>query len=1674
MNNMKKAHELTAIAAESHGMAELKYQAYLSSSEAATKRLQNAWEGLSNEFRTSDFLAGVKEKFAWLIENLPRVAGFLGSIMVSFKSMRGVRGLFANNQTIFSGIGQRISGAWGNALEYATGYNKDERSGLLGKLVNLGQLIRSDTKRIADVETRRIGQDNKGSGALSGGALNNKHFMTGDRYVGDRLIREDMFTGKWHYVNKNGRLGRKISSNDKISLLGQQIEEVSAQEGKFAVDTEAFKKSFGENLNKKVGTFDDSQIKVSQARQADLAEQAKKITFTHGGKQYYRDLNGQWINASNGIVASTRLSETLNRQAEMTKNRGLQTEYEVLQTSNAGLQGQLNTLTKQQQEHSDKEGRIPRITDFAAKQVEGAYFKDGKWYYKNHKEIKNADMVTALNEQQQQQQDAFDIEKQNQINALNKQQKAQERKQKTAIAAAAGIAAGVTQGLATGLSFKNSDGGEASGDAKAAVGVSTGLATAVSTGLITALPAVGPVLGPVFGPLIGQAFGTVVAPYLGNLIDQQAIARRERSKDAEKTYNTLKSINNDTEKLKSLSQKGSWSYEDYQQATTTVDGIIKQMFGNSKAARALAPSLLSGVETSGLSDAALVGKLAEKFRSGYLSVNATEKTRQDLINAWELALAKEMADQYEASQEANVYKYNETLHNPTVKGTGAKTAVKRFASETGAGITVSGNTVTFTDTKIEDRLLTEQKLLNYLQDQGEETSGFYKALQKSIADLNSTIGELTDMTESINKERLNEAVISSNVLNYSTAQIKEKGIDAITKEVLDALNNMENGGLYISPSNTNYKAQWNGSYSNLGETAKNYLTDYFRGNPKLLGLLTQESYTLKDVLVEGLLGDINSTEALTFLTKFSKGLGTTVDKLKSYIDQYGDFTLGDLLLGDSDIFSKIESLNEILNNIVSATGLTAQNTMDIISKFPQYIKYLGDTSLLTKAIASDVESWIQLQTQGFAQAINKSTTIYDNIFDKIKKNFKDTEFYSWFIKGENFGEINNLGDFYDKYFTLSEGDKEIFASQFKEIDDMISEEYGSFQTNFTTKYIDIAKDYYSKLYEMQISNLESQKSALENINSQREYENKLVEARLKLENAQNEKQMVYREGVGFIYEADQEAVQEAQEELDQLETEKLTDMLQMQIDELQSRKKWLDEYAERNQFKAMAEAVKGLTKDGGPLDSLNSTGQDLKAAADNILKAYAMVNQISLEDLKGAAGQKTEDEKDLVSQQLLESGKSILSNREKLNLAQRAAKGDKKALESLLDNNTQFKSNYEEAKTSTEEQEVLANYLQATKDEYNTAYSNFQSSYTKAEQLGVDLDKIDLGKDLKGNDLMASGIKKQMGEGGAYAVEPTIPKPNIPAGLVDLALEEANEGVLKKLKGSGWNKRVYIAFTKNKNGKEYPFMVGLDTEDEEEAQPIIDRMLSISYPDVTLEKIVKTDYLSNTSGGAPEGATLIRKYFNNDFGYNVNPGLLNEASKMFGSAFYNDASQAGSEYGEMTHERILFDDGDAGYLDSSDVVSINKLQYYLYTLMKDGDENPFAGLFPFTELFPKDKNARGSLYTRAGLSAISELGPELFVTPGLSGTALIPEGSKVLPADATKGLWEFGSFASEFIKPLRSLMSGFGNGDAVGFGTDESTNINTLNITLRADKDFNADKFIQQLKLLQAISKNNA
>ena len=128
--------------------------------------------------------------------------------------------------------------------------------------------------------------------------------------------------------------------------------------------------------------------------------------------------------------------------------------------------------------------------------------------------------------------------------------------------------------------------------------------------------------------------------------------------------------------------------------------------------------------------------------------------------------------------------------------------------------------------------------------------------------------------------------------------------------------------------------------------------------------------------------------------------------------------------------------------------------------------------------------------------------------------------------------------------------------------------------------LNLSNDYYTELQnklaewqkhdnQITISGLQSQIDALDEINEEREREIELIKAKDALENAKKEKKRVYRAGVGWTYEADQEKINEAKDKLDEVERETDKENLQYQIDLLEKQNSMLDNMAKNEELKAL-------------------------------------------------------------------------------------------------------------------------------------------------------------------------------------------------------------------------------------------------------------------------------------------------------------------------------------------------------------------------------------------------------------------------------------------------------------------------------------------------------------------------
>ena len=116
-----------------------------------------------------------------------------------------------------------------------------------------------------------------------------------------------------------------------------------------------------------------------------------------------------------------------------------------------------------------------------------------------------------------------------------------------------------------------------------------------------------------------------------------------------------------------------------------------------------------------------------------------------------------------------------------------------------------------------------------------------------------------------------------------------------------------------------------------------------------------------------------------------------------------------------------------------------------------------------------------------------------------------------------------------------------------------------------------------KSNEKQIENLTQQKEALGSINDERKKELEYIKAKDALENARKEKKRVYRAGVGWAYESDDNAIAEASEKIQSLDVEKQQNLLQIQIDALEQQNTILENLPNEKELEELKQVLKDLT-----------------------------------------------------------------------------------------------------------------------------------------------------------------------------------------------------------------------------------------------------------------------------------------------------------------------------------------------------------------------------------------------------------------------------------------------------------------------------------------------------------------
>jgi TP901 family phage tail tape measure protein len=819
----------------------------------------------------------------------------------------------------------------------------------------------------------------------------------------------------------------------------------------------------------------------------------------------------------------------------------------------------------------------------------------------------------------------------------------------------------------------------------------------------------------------------------------------------------------------------------------------------------------------------------------------------------------------------------------------------------------------------------------------------------------------------LDKEYIKQAFITSGLEQMSLRQLSQTNLDDAIKQVAAQFEKLE-----LTPKSF---ALYD-SKGNVTEEAAKYITDQLRKSDRMQELLQGSVLTLSEALQDK---DKNAN----VIESFASALGVSTTRLEEMSKQLGALKLSDLVKSSSQLREMLNGLYSILDSYYETGYLDLDAQEKIISNYPEYVDFISDPSKIVDHInqitAGVKELHIRNSLNDWAKN-EKNAEIYVRDF---LKSYQNGDYKGLFTDKRYFGELSTPEQMLQRIELLLNADDENEAV-LNAVKNNITQGMKNHEAIATalaeqldnSKKLESVNKYLDKSYEKQINALEEQKSALEQINSQREYENKLIEAKIKLENAQNEKKKVWREGVGWVYEADTAAIADAQKELEDLDNEKKINELQTQIDELQAQREYLGDIASTQELEGLKKVYESWQKEIG----ISNTGQ--AQALHYFAEAYTKIQRLNLDTTQtGSDGKKTEDYLKNISDKRIE--------------ALGAAKGA-------------FEAGITEAPASRQDYTVAA-VEQVNK--YNSKLSDFKKSADKY--------------------LEAGGSKEEL----AKELGLTTDDKGTAVDKLDAMLNR-EEVKLAPVRGAyfDWDGRKNIYAT---------------------WQPS-------QTTDAGWKKAKSKDTYVLLNGG---------KWARVDqaFGISENKGL-------------DDPKYAGLFFVELKgKDQLFWNSGNGMYK-----ASLNEKDYAQTQGVDDSAPVSFPTLEGgFNKGYDLDRtkkwlalegfgaHADGTLSTAGGLSLVNDdpqYGLEGIITPQGTLTAL-PSKSGVVPADLTRNVWQLGEVAPNLIKQLVDINGKFSH--TTGFGTDESFNVEHLDVHMVAQPGFDMDDFVRQLQAARNLTRHS-
>ena len=383
-----------------------------------------------------------------------------------------------------------------------------------------------------------------------------------------------------------------------------------------------------------------------------------------------------------------------------------------------------------------------------------------------------------------------------------------------------------------------------------------------------------------------------------------------------------------------------------------------------------------------------------------------------------------------------------------------------------------------------------------------------------------------------------------------------------------------------------------------------------------------ENPTLKSNLQYGTknIGQLIKEGNVNRIKQFANAFGVTYEEAIKLGNQFNELTVAMGMMTPSEVLSYYETLDNIFSDLAGNANLSQENIQKIFSdsKYADLIPYITQGS---DAVLSALYSRLLggEKDRVYANALWASIIGNTDLFSKFSESLSEDQ--KKFLSAAGIKTFQALAD-------------EIAAGTIK--DTKLIQKANEFVSQWNIEY---KKDlegtnkliqYQTGELEKQISNLQEQKDALSTINDERKKELEYIKARNALETAKKTKKRVYKSGVGWTYQVDEEAISTAAENLENLNVERRQNELQLQINQLEAYKSILQSLPnqdEQEQLRKLWEQMAGDDKTAGSFASVASATEALvekyKNATEKLdtytlwLKAQQKGEEIPDESVKG-------------------------------------------------------------------------------------------------------------------------------------------------------------------------------------------------------------------------------------------------------------------------------------------------------------------------------------------------------------------------------------------------------------------------------------------------------------------------